>query len=95
MTVCGILLLQLCPLHGAVFLSCLACLGLPILSSCALQTAGFSGAELANIVNEAALLAVRGGGDNVGAQHMRSALSRAKSYRALYSVEYKPMLQID
>ncbi|KAG5189031.1 P-loop containing nucleoside triphosphate hydrolase protein [Tribonema minus] len=65
------------------------------LRTVARETAGFSGAELANIVNEAALLAVRGGGESVQAEHMRSALSRAKAYRSLYSVEYRTMLQID
>jgi ATP-dependent 26S proteasome regulatory subunit len=64
------------------------------LSHC-LQTDGFSGAELANIVNEAALLAVRGGGALVGADHVQAAVGRAKAYRSLYSAEYKTMLQVD
>jgi cell division protease FtsH len=40
------------------------------------QTPGFSGADLANLVNEAALHAARGGGKHVTMQHFREALDK-------------------
>ncbi|HET9050269.1 MAG TPA: ATP-dependent zinc metalloprotease FtsH [Candidatus Dormibacteraeota bacterium] len=40
------------------------------------QTAGFSGADLANVVNEAALLAMRGGSRTIGTDRMSEAVER-------------------
>eukprot|EP00953_Heterococcus_sp_UTEX-ZZ885_P014610 8273-Heterococcus_DN1.PRE.2 len=65
------------------------------LTAVARQTAGFSGAELANVVNEAALLAVRSDANTVQQQHMQAAIVRAKAYRKMYSADYHTMLQVD
>ncbi|MDH5668655.1 MAG: ATP-dependent zinc metalloprotease FtsH [Nitrospira sp.] len=46
------------------------------LESVAAMTPGFSGADLANIINEAALLAVRRGKDQVGASELQEAVER-------------------
>ena len=43
--------------------------------------AGFSGAELANVVNEAAFLAVRTGGDAVGLPELVEAVQRTRWVR--------------
>src|SRR3990172_2580560 len=55
--------------------------GVPLESEAALEviasmTPGFVGADLANIVNEAALLAVRRGKDNVGLPELQEAVER-------------------
>jgi cell division protease FtsH len=42
----------------------------------AARTVGFAGAELANVVNEAALLAARRGKDNVGMRELEDAIDR-------------------
>ena len=47
------------------------------LRSLARQTAGFSGAELANVVNEAALLATRHRSTAIGPAHLSEAVERA------------------
>ncbi len=47
------------------------------LSTIAAQTAGFVGADLANIVNEAALLAVRRGKTFVGVEELEESIERA------------------
>ena len=47
------------------------------LKSLARQTAGFSGAELANVVNEAALLATRHRSTAIGPAHLSEAVERA------------------
>ena len=49
----------------------------------ALQTRGYSGAELANLVNEAALLAVRGGGAEVSQECFEAALEKSRQSRVL------------
>ena len=46
------------------------------LENVAAMTPGFSGADLANIINEAALLAVRRGKDQVGASELQEAVER-------------------
>jgi cell division protease FtsH len=46
------------------------------LESIAAMTPGFSGADLANIINEAALLAVRRGKDQVGSSELQEAVER-------------------
>ncbi|HSB44713.1 MAG TPA: ATP-dependent zinc metalloprotease FtsH [Nitrospira sp.] len=46
------------------------------LENIAAMTPGFSGADLANIINEAALLAVRRGKDQVGISELREAVER-------------------
>jgi len=56
------------------------------------RTVGFSGADIANILNEAAILAVRGGKDKVTLKEIDEAIDRriagpAKSSRALNSHE--------
>jgi len=47
------------------------------------QTRGYSGAELANLVNEAALLAVRGGGESASQAYFEAALEKSRQSRAL------------
>jgi len=49
------------------------------LSAVARSTAGFSGADLANVVNEAALLAVRAGASETGIEHFNLAVGRHTS----------------
>jgi cell division protease FtsH len=49
------------------------------LSYIARHTAGFTGADLANVINEAALLAVRWRSQTVGRQHLDEAVERAIS----------------
>ncbi len=44
--------------------------------SIALRTPGFSGADLANVMNEAALLAAREGADNITQAHLEAAVER-------------------
>jgi cell division protease FtsH len=44
----------------------------------ALATAGFSGAELANVVNEATLLAARRGQDDVGMRELLEGVQRTR-----------------
>mmetsp|Transcript_71022 Transcript_71022/g.214937 ORF Transcript_71022/g.214937 Transcript_71022/m.214937 type:complete len:410 (-) Transcript_71022:173-1402(-) len=51
------------------------------LEEAARSTPGFSGAELSNVINEAAMLAVRGGRDAVGAQDLRSATEKVRQMR--------------
>lgn len=51
----------------------------------AVLTRGWSGAELANLVNEGALLAVRGGGLEVTQGCFEAALEKARQSRALSS----------
>jgi len=46
------------------------------LATIASMTAGFVGADLANIINEAALLAVRRGRENVGSSELQEAVER-------------------
>jgi cell division protease FtsH len=46
------------------------------LRAIAAQTPGAAGAELENIVNEAALLAARGGGEDVQQKHLQEAIER-------------------
>ncbi|MDP6685443.1 MAG: ATP-dependent zinc metalloprotease FtsH [Candidatus Omnitrophota bacterium] len=46
------------------------------LKAIARQTSGFSGADLANLVNEAALLAARRGKDSVGKEEMQESIER-------------------
>ena len=46
------------------------------LENIAAMTPGFSGADLANIINEAALLAVRRGKDQVGISELQEAVER-------------------
>jgi cell division protease FtsH len=46
------------------------------LESVAAMTPGFSGADLANVINEAALLAVRRGKDQVGVSELQEAVER-------------------
>ena len=47
------------------------------LSDTARITSGFSGADLANVINEAALLAVRGGRKEVAAEDLNEAVEKA------------------
>ncbi|MDR3311861.1 MAG: ATP-dependent zinc metalloprotease FtsH [Spirochaetaceae bacterium] len=47
------------------------------LTSIARTTSGFAGADLANVINEAALLAVRGGRKTVGMQDLDEAVEKA------------------
>ena len=49
------------------------------LTAVARRTAGLSGAELANVVNEAALLATRDGRDKIGADDLSEAVERVVS----------------
>eukprot|EP00904_Undaria_pinnatifida_P008640 jgi/Undpi1/4906/HiC_scaffold_19.g08258.m1 len=56
------------------------------LDEVARSTSGFSGAELANVVNEAAMLAARHSELDVGIEHMRMAVARTKAYREEYNV---------
>ena len=51
------------------------------LQSVAGASAGLSGADLANVVNEAALLAVRSNADAVGQDHFNAALAKQLRYR--------------
>ena len=51
-------------------------------STIAQLTPGLSGAELANVVNEAALLAVRAASDAVGPEHFAAALGRVTAQHA-------------
>eukprot|EP00928_Gymnodinium_smaydae_P013796 TRINITY_DN15004_c0_g1_i5.p1 TRINITY_DN15004_c0_g1~~TRINITY_DN15004_c0_g1_i5.p1 ORF type:complete len:442 (+),score=115.37 TRINITY_DN15004_c0_g1_i5:134-1459(+) len=53
-----------------------------VLPKIAARTQGFSGAELANVVNEAALLAVRDGADEVAEEHLLAATAKALRFRA-------------
>ena len=55
------------------------------LRSVARKTSGLSGAELANLVNESAMLAVRAGSSTVTATHLQEALRRAIEARDLMS----------
>lgn len=43
------------------------------------ETPGFTGADLANVMNEAALLAVRGRAESIDGQHLEEAIERVKS----------------
>lgn len=45
----------------------------------AARTAGFTGADMANVVNEAALLAVRAGADQIDRYHLEEAVERVQS----------------
>ncbi|CAN0355541.1 unnamed protein product, partial [Ectocarpus sp. 8 AP-2014] len=57
-----------------------------VLENIARVTAGFSGAELANVVNEAAILAARHSEAEVGVGHLRMAVARTRAYREEYGV---------
>ena len=46
------------------------------LAGIARRTSGFTGAELANIANEAAILAARAGAERIGAEHFEDAVER-------------------
>ena len=54
----------------------IACFDLVNLVEIAQRTPGFSDAHLKNVVNEAALLAARGGSKFVGAEHLYEAIDR-------------------
>jgi ATP-dependent Zn protease len=51
------------------------------LAKVAARTAGMSGADLANVVNEAALLAVREGTSWVEQAHFEAAVEKQRAYR--------------
>eukprot|EP00752_Nemacystus_decipiens_P005896 g5329.t1 len=66
--------------------------GCEALENVARSTSGFSGAELANVVNEAAILAARRSEAEVGPEHLRMAVARTRAYREEYNVGPTPTL---
>lgn len=62
--------------------TCTAAAAEALLTRLARQTTGFSGAELANIVNEAAINAVRAGEASVRGEHLEQAVTDFKASRA-------------
>ncbi|CAM9769372.1 unnamed protein product [Ascophyllum nodosum] len=62
------------------------------LGELARSTAGFSGAELANVINEAAMLAARHSELDVGPAHLRMAVARTKAYREEYNLARSPSI---
>eukprot|EP00903_Cladosiphon_okamuranus_P011403 g10746.t1 len=70
--------------------------GREALEHVARSTSGFSGAELANVVNEAAILAARRSEVEVGPEHLRMAVARTRAYREEYNVGPSPgLLDVD
>jgi cell division protease FtsH len=61
------------------------------LSRLAQQSRGFSGADLANLVNEAALLAVRSGATLVSQECFEAAMERTRRARALSASGFSPV----
>ena len=59
----------------------------------ATETEGLCGAELANIVNEAALLAVRGGETHVGERHLLAAARRVRAAKVAGPAQQLQWLQ--
>ncbi|CAM9340569.1 unnamed protein product [Scytosiphon promiscuus] len=66
------------------------------LEQVARSTLGFSGAELANVVNEAAILAARNSETQVRPEHLEMAVARTRAYREEYNVGPSPaFLDVD